>query len=190
MEYLAKANLLQVGEQWQDDNVAPLILNLGPYVQNISVPNLKIQTSKVSGSNIGEYPVVTSPGIYPDGQMTMTIINTKAALHERIFYPWLREITLPYWSYSTQPYTTATITIDFTKHNDVQYVFCGCRPEQIYTLQAKQAAGDVSNITRDVSFVYDAMFVISKLQKVDKVKDKLLDVAGNTLGGIGKMLNF
>lgn len=32
MEYLAKANLMQVGEQWQDDATAPLVLNLGPYV--------------------------------------------------------------------------------------------------------------------------------------------------------------
>lgn len=190
MEYLAKANLLQVGEQWQDDMVAPLILNLGPYVQNITVPNLKIQTGKVSNSNMGDFPIVTAPGVYPDGQMTMTIINTKASLHERIFYPWLKEISLPYWSYDTQPYTTATITVDFTKHNDVQYVFCGCRPEQVYTLQAKQAAGDSSNITRDVSFVYDAMFIISSLKKVDKAKDKILGLAGNVLGGAGKMLNI
>lgn len=42
MEYLAKANLLQVGEQWQDDQTAPLVLNLGPYVQNITIPNFKI----------------------------------------------------------------------------------------------------------------------------------------------------
>lgn len=32
LEYLAKANLLQTGEQWQDDVVAPLVLNLGPYI--------------------------------------------------------------------------------------------------------------------------------------------------------------
>lgn len=32
MQYLAKANLLQVGEQWQDDVTCPLVLNLGPYV--------------------------------------------------------------------------------------------------------------------------------------------------------------
>ena len=59
----------------------------------------------------------------------MEIINTKAALHERIFYPWLREVTLPWWSYDDQPYTTATVTIDFTKHNDVKYVFTGVRPK-------------------------------------------------------------
>jgi hypothetical protein len=61
----------------------------------------------------------------------MDIINTKLPLIERIFYPWLREVTLPYWSYNTQPYTTATITIDFSKHMDIQYVFYGCRPSNL-----------------------------------------------------------
>jgi hypothetical protein len=34
------------------------------------------------------------------------------------------------------------------------------------------------------------MFVTSKLDKIDKAKDKLLGLAGNALGGVGKMLNF
>jgi hypothetical protein len=31
----------------------------------------------------------------------MTIVNTKAPLLERLFYPWMREVTLPYWSYDS-----------------------------------------------------------------------------------------
>ena len=85
---------------------------------------------------MGEFPVITQPGVYPDGAFNMEIINTKAALHERIFYPWMREVSLPYWSYETQPYTTATITVDFSKHNDMQYVFVGCRPDSFNTIQA------------------------------------------------------
>ena len=63
----------------------------------------------------------------------MKIVNTRVPLLERLFYPWLREISLPYWSYATQPYTTATVTVDLTKHNDVKYVFVGCRPQKITT---------------------------------------------------------
>lgn len=64
----------------------------------------------------------------------MNIVNTKAPLAERVFYPWMRETTLPYWSYTNQPYTTATITVNFEKHTDMQYVFVGCRPSNIETL--------------------------------------------------------
>lgn len=189
MEYLAKANLMQTGEQWQSDQTAPLTLNLGPYVQKITIPQLKIQTGKTSNSGIGDFPVVTSPGIYPDGQLTMEVLNTKAALHERIFYPWMREVALPYWSYDSQPYTTATVTVDFTKHNDMKYVFCGVRPDSFFTMQAMQQP-DTSNLQRSVTFIYDAMFVTSKLNKVEKAGSKLLGAAGAALGGVGKMLDF
>lgn len=119
----------------------------------------------------------------------MEIINTKAALHERIFYPWMREVTLPYWSYQTQPYTTATITIDFTEHNDVKYVFCGCRPVQINMLKASQDM-DAGNIVRDVTFAYDFMFITSDLATVDSVGSKVLGMASGLFGGASKMLNL
>ena len=119
----------------------------------------------------------------------MNVINTKASLHERIFYPWMKEVSLPYWSYETQPYTTATITVDFTKHNDVKYVFCGCRPDSFYPLQATQAP-DSNNLTRSVTFMYDMMFVISGLKTIDSVGSKLLGAAGGLLGGASKMLKL
>jgi len=119
----------------------------------------------------------------------MNVITTRGSLHERIFYPWMREVTLPYWSYESQPYTTATVTVDFTKHNDVKYVFLGCRPDSIYSMQAMQSP-DSSNLTRQVTFIYDAMFVISKLKKVDNATSKLAGAAGSLLGGVGKALNI
>lgn len=189
MEYLAKANLMQTGEQWQDDQTAPLVLNLGPYVQSISIPNLKVNVSRVGNSRMGDFPVVSQPGVYPDGAMQMHIINTKAALHERIFYPWLREISLPYWSYDSQPYTTATITVDFSKHNDMQYVFVGCRPDSINSIQATQQP-EATNLTRQVSFIYDAMFVKSKLKQMDSAGEKVMGAVGSILGGGGRMLNI
>ena len=68
----------------------------------------------------------------PDSNvLVLKMLNTKVPLHERIFYPWMREVTLPFWSYKTQPYTTATIVVDFTAHNDIKYAFYGCRPQRI-----------------------------------------------------------
>lgn len=58
----------------------------------------------------------------------MNFINTKAPLMERVFYPWLKETTLPFWSYDTQPYTTANVIVDFNKHADLKYLFVGSRP--------------------------------------------------------------
>ena len=97
-----------------------------------------------------------------NNNLILKILNTKVPLHERIFYPWMREVTLPFWSYETQPYTTATITIDYSKHNDLKYVFYGCRPQKITTMQATQAKNTV-NLTRDVTFLFDFMSVRSKL---------------------------
>lgn len=96
----------------------------------------------------------------PDSNnLQMDIVCTKVPLHERIFYPWMREVTMPYWTYVEQPYTTATITIDFKRHTDMQYVFTGCRPTMIEPLQPSQAASD--SATRQVTFTFDFMFIKS-----------------------------
>lgn len=70
----------------------------------------------------------------------MKFLNTKVPLMERIFLPWMRETTTPWWNYDKQPYTTATITIDFTKHSDISYIFVGCRPQKLISMQAAQQA--------------------------------------------------
>ena len=60
-----------------------------------------MQAEAKSITSLGEFPI-NSPYLKPDNStLTMTILNTKAAVHERIFYPWMREVTLPYWSYNT-----------------------------------------------------------------------------------------
>ena len=190
LEYLAPANLLQGGEQWQDPDQAncPLELNLGLYIQSITGLNMQMYGEEKINTPLGDFPVQGSY-IQCNGELQMEIINTKAALHERIFYPWLREVTLPWWSYESQPYTTATVTVDFTKHNDVKYVFTGVRPKQIKLLDAKQEA-DSGNITREVVFMYDFMFIISDLNVNDSWGDKLLGTAGALAGGASKMLNI
>lgn len=128
--------------------------------------------------------------VIPDKKdLTMTIVNTRVPLLERIFYPWMREVTLPWWSYETQPYTTATITVDFTKHSDIKYVFYGCRPSQINLQQAKQSP-DGDNLTRQLTMMFDFMIVKSKLNVTESVKDKLLGSGKTLLNSASKMVNF
>lgn len=190
MEYLTEANQLTGSENWFSGSSpsSPLELQLGLYVQSITVPNLRAGGDGKASSLLGEFPV-NGGFIQPDGTLQMNFVNTKAALHERLFYPWLRECTLPYWSYDDQPYTTATVTVDYTKHNDTKYVFTGVRPTQIYLIQASQEA-DSGNITRDVTFMFDFMFVLSELKTVDSVKDKLLGSAGALASGAANMLGL
>jgi hypothetical protein len=189
MEYLAPANLLQGGEQWTGSDQAncPLDLNLGPYVQSIKGLNMKMSGEAKAQTMFGDFPVA-GPVVQAEGSLTMEVVNTKAALHERIFYPWLRECSLPYWSYERQPYTTATVDIDFTKHSDMHYVFVGVRPVQLKLMDASQDP-DPGNLVREVIFAYDYMFVTSDLNVNDSWTSKLAGSAGALMGGASKMLN-
>jgi len=55
----------------------------------------------VSDTFLGKFPL-NGKSVGPDNNtLQMSILNTKVPLLERIFYPWLREVTLPYWSYET-----------------------------------------------------------------------------------------
>ena len=193
LEYLAAANLLVGQEDWIGEkagqSVSPLELQLGLYCQEVTMPNIEVPQGGTSTNSIGEFPI---NGLFvktDSNILKLKIVNTKVPLHERIFYPWLRETTLPYWCYDTQPYTTATITVDFTKHNDIQYVFCGCRPQKIIMQQATQEATS-PNLTRDVDFIYDYMFINSTLTNIESVADKLLSTGKTLLNGAAKMVNM
>lgn len=193
MEYLAAANLIVGQEDWIGEKagqaVQPLVLQLGPYCQSITIPHFEVTGQGTSTNQVGEFPI-NGTLLKTDSQiLSLKIVNTKVALHERIFYPWLRETVLPFWSYKDQPYTTATITVDFTKHNDVKYVFYGCRPQKIMLMQASQEA-DSSNITRDVSFTFDCMFINSSLTVCESFGDKIMGTVKNLASGAGSMLNI
>lgn len=193
MEYLAAANLIVGKEDWIGEkagqSVSPLELQLGPYCQEITLPNIEVPQGGTSQTLIGEFPI-NGTFVKPDTNLIqMKIVNTKVPLHERIFYPWLRETVQPNWSYWQQPYTTATITVDFTKHNDISYVFCGCRPQKIIMQQASQEASS-QNLTRDVSFLFDCMFITSSLSNCEDVKSKLLSTGKALVNSASKMLNM
>lgn len=196
LEYLAEANLLinsdnaigtLMGDTGQSGS-SPLELQLGFYVQSMTIPLMKMEDAGQSETMFGKFPM-NGRYVSPDNNtLQMSIINTKVPLLERIFYPWMREVTLPYWSYETQPYTTATITVDLTKHSDISYVFYGCRPSQIATEQPTQEVD--TTITRDVSFIFDFMYINSKLETCESVTGKLISTGQSLLNGGMNMMNI
>lgn len=193
LEYLAAANLLVGADDWIGEKagqaVCPLEIQLGLYCQEATIPNFEIPQSETASVNqFAEFPINGMFVKTDSNVLQLKILNTKVPLHERIFYPWMREVTLPYWSYDSQPYTTAKITIDFTKHSDIKYVFCGCRPTKIMMQQATQDASS-QNITRDVSFLFDYMFVTSSLTNCESIKDKLLSSGKTLFNAASTMLN-
>lgn len=193
LEYLASANLLVGSEDWvgesASENVSPLILQLGPYVQTITIPQMKTMNEGKSDTPLGSFPINGTFVIPDNNNLVMTVLNTKVPLHERIFYPWMREVTLPYWSYSSQPYTTATIEVDFTKHNDTKYIFTGCRPNSIYMQQPKQTA-DGDGLTRQVSFIFDFMFITSSLSFNEDLPNKLFSTGKEIFNSASKMIGL
>ena len=196
MEYLAPANMLATDAGAPSfgkligappDSVRPLELNLGVYCQDITVPQMTIADGGVAAGMFGDFPI-NGTVLKPDNnKLTMSILNTRVPLIERLFYPWMREVTLPYWSYDTQPYTTATITVDFTKHADMKYVFCGCRPTFVNLTQPNQQN---SEIKRQVTFAFDFMYISSKLRHNEKALKKLLGSAQTLMNSGAKMMNF
>ena len=191
MEYLLEANLVVGGENWfSNQSILPLELSLGPYVQEVTIPQMQLAEGSKASTLLGDFPINGQFIKTDTNDLMMTVINTKASLHERIFYPWMREVTLPYWSYTSQPYTTATITIDFSKHNDCRYVFCGCRPKQIMSLQGKQDQTSAENLTRQITFMFDFMLVQSDLKVSESWSDKLLNTAKPILNSAAHALNL
>lgn len=193
LEWLASANLLVGAEDWIGEKagqaVRPLEIQLGLYCQDITIPNLRMVDGGKVTTQLGEFPV-NGNYILPDSNnLQFTFVNTKVPIMERIFYPWMREVTLPWWSYESQPYTTATITVDFTKHNDIKYMFFGARPAQINMQQAHQdPSGD--NLKRQVTMMFDFMIVTSSLKNTESVKDKLLSSGKTLFNSASKLANF
>lgn len=196
LEYLCQANLMTNSDNYLgtltgiagQSSTSPLELNIGFYVQSMTVPVMKMEDGGIAETSLGKFPL-NGRYVSPDNNtLVMSILNTKVPLLERIFYPWMRECTMPYWSYENQPYTTATITVDMTKHSDMKYVFYGCRPSQIATEQPTQEVD--TTITRDITFIFDFMYVNSDLKTHESVTDKLLGTATSLLNSATKMMNI
>lgn len=108
MNYLATATMLDPGEQSAAGSLvggmsgsppSMLMLNLSDFVQDITVPFLGIKTDEESTSLVGKFPINGNMIVPDNNELLLTVLNTKLPLLEYIFYPWMREVTLPYWSY-------------------------------------------------------------------------------------------
>lgn len=189
-EYIGKAigqasivNYIACAHSLTNDTatVPQLILDLSYYVQNASLPQLTLDDGELIKTPMGQFH--THGQFVKPSQNTfqLNIINTKAPLLERVFYPWMREVSLPYWAYDKQPYTTANVTIKFDKHADFGYMFVGSRPTNIETLQP---SNDLGSPTRMVTFTFDHMFVTSKMKMSETVEEKL---GGAVMGAISDL---
>jgi hypothetical protein len=127
------------------------------YVQNVSVPGINITSGEQVESVIGNFQTHKLLLTPESSTFTLDIINTGKPVLETFFLPWLREIQSPQWVYNNYPYTKATFEVDMTKHTDVKYVFLGCRPTQIDTINPSHDLP--SNITRKVTMTFDFMYV-------------------------------
>ena len=138
----------------------PMRLDLTYYVQSITVPNFTtLQGNSAETWYIGRFPVNGNAAVPESNELTFEMLNTRGPILDRLFYPWLKESTLPYWSYARQPYTTATIMLDMTRHADVKYIFIGARPNFIASYQPSTDAG--GTMTRQVKFIFDFMFIVT-----------------------------
>ncbi len=188
-KYLAQAMKLASN----DDSNAPMILELGPYVQSMSLPTMKSNGAGDVETLFGKFPLNGNAVIPENNTFTMTVLNTKLPLMEFLFYPWMREVTLPYWAYENAPYTTAEVIVDFAKHADVQYHFHGARPTAINVYEPTQEPD--TTITRDVTLTFDFMTIqtsstdLSKHKVQDDWKDKLLGIGKDLAGAATGMLN-
>lgn len=153
-------------------------LDITYFTQAGTLPTITVPSDTPADTVVGSYvthKMVVQPSTH---DFSLDILNTKVSLIDRVFYPWMREVSYPYWSYENQPFTTATITIDFSAHNDIAYVFLGCRPTAIDTLQPTNQLD--TNMTRKVTFSFDFMYIASTGKNSDSIKD--------TIGNIGKTI--
>jgi len=78
-----------------------LKLQIGFYVQSMTLPQMVMPEAGKVPTLFGEFPV-NNLYVKPDNNtFTLTMLNTKISLHDFLFYPWMREVTLPRWSYTS-----------------------------------------------------------------------------------------
>lgn len=177
MDYIAKGN------GFVEDSDTQLVMDVSYYVQSMSLPQLTTTDGGTIDTLMGTFPTNGNIVKPTSNSFQMTIVNTKAPLLERLFYPWMREVTLPYWSYDSQPYTTAKIVVDFKKHTDLKYVFVGCRPTNIGTIEPSQEFN--STPTRQVTMTFDYMFVNSENTVRESTLDKFIGLGKSVVNDLG-----
>lgn len=149
------------------------ILDITYFTQEGTLPGIAVPSDTEAETAFGTL-TTHKMAVQPDSkEFSLRILNTKVSLIDRIFYPWMRELSYPYWSYQDQPYETATITIDMTSHNDISYVFLGSRPIKIESTNPTNQLD--TNMARSVTFAFDFMYIASVGKNSESIKDTILN---------------
>lgn len=155
------------------DDASNGALDITYFIQEATLPHISVPNGDDADTVAGAL-TTHKMFVQPDTrEFTLNVLNTKVSLADRIFYPWMRELSYPYWSYEDQPYETATITIDMTSHSDISYVFLGARPVKVEPLKPTNALD--TTMTRAVVFAFDFMYVESQGKNTESVKDTILN---------------
>ena len=163
-------------------------LDITYFTQSGTLPTISIPDDSPVETVIGSLKTHKMAVETDSKEFSLQILNTKVSLIDRIFYPWMREISYPYWSYDEYPYTTATITIDFTDHNDIKYVFLGSRPTKIETLNPTNALD--TNMARQVTFAFDFMYISSLGKNSESIKDTIKNSATSIVNKAASMIGL
>lgn len=161
------------------DDVVGGSLDITYFTQEGTLPSMSILPGEDSETVLGTLKTHKMALESDSKEFSLKILNTKVSLLDRVFYPWMREVSYPYWSYEDRPYTTATITIDFTDHNDIKYVFLGCRPTKIESLNPTNSLD--TNMSRSVTFTFDYIYVSSVGKNSESIKDTIKNSANSII---------
>ena len=138
------------------------------FIQNIIVP--EIDTYAPGESVASEFGMSRNPGLFvkpSSNEFTIQFLSTEFSLHESVFYYWLRETTSNVWVYKNRPFTKAKLLITFLdsrrKHRMFSYLMTNVFPLNITTLKPSQE--NEMELTRDVTFAFDNMYVIPASEK-------------------------
>ena len=172
-------NIPEIIKATQFEDSTGQIFDCTYFIQSASLPQLQVIDAERVDTVLGSlqmHKLFLEPS---NKTFSMAVVNTKASLLERIFYPWMREVTLPYWSYPDYPFTTAEVVFDMTPHNVIKYHFLGCRPTAIEMINPTQQLD--TNLTRNVTMTFDYAFV-------ELADNKTGETAGDALKKLGGSL--
>ena len=76
-----------------------VLVTLDVYIQKVTLPQIAVDGGQDITTLFGKFPVPGNIVIPDTNTFTMEVVNVKAPVIENVFYPWMRETTLPWWSY-------------------------------------------------------------------------------------------
>lgn len=145
-------------------------------VRNAQLPNLVTESNVDPILNDLGYSTFTGRGnVIPDSNMfTVGFLSTEYSLHENLFLDWMRETISNQYQYINEPFSKATIRIDFfdQEHKMIvfSYIFENCFPKVIDTINPDYEIDNLM-ITRNVTFTFDWMWYETNLKNVGKFPD-------------------